>query len=77
MFRPKMGFGVPIDQWFRGELRDYMYQKLLSPKALSRNLFRESAVRAILDEHCQTTINHAPRIWALLTLELWFEAYFD
>ncbi len=77
MFRPKMGFGVPIDQWFRTELRDYMYQKLLSSKALSRNLFREASVRALLDEHCQTSINHAPRIWALLTLELWFEAYFD
>jgi asparagine synthase (glutamine-hydrolysing) len=77
MFRPKMGFSIPIDHWFRHELKDYVYNLLLSEKALARNIFRESVVRKFLDDHCNTSINHAPRIWALVTLELWFQEYFD
>lgn len=77
MFRPKMGFGVPIDAWFRGELKDYAKQKLLGGQLVQRNLFKESAIKKILDTHTSTRINFSPHIWALLTLELWFEEYFD
>ncbi len=77
MFRPKMGFGVPIDAWFRGELKDYAKQKLLGGQLIQRNLFKESAIKKILDTHTSTRINFSPHIWALLTLELWFEEYFD
>ena len=77
MFRPKMGFGIPIDEWFRGELKDFVYKKLLSQKSLARGIFKKEGIQFLLDEHCNTTINHAPRLWALLTLELWFEEYFD
>ncbi len=76
MFRPKMGFGVPIDAWFRGELKDYARQKLLGGQLIQRNLFKESAIKKILDTHTSTRINFSPHIWALLTLELWFEEYF-
>lgn len=76
LFRPKMGFGVPIDTWFRGELRDYASAKLLSGNLVKRNLFKKSAIEKILHTHTTTTINFSPHIWALLTLELWFEEYF-
>jgi asparagine synthase (glutamine-hydrolysing) len=77
MFRPKMGFGIPIDAWFRGELKNFAYETILSEKAISRGLFKKEALKAILDEHANTKINHAYRIWALITLELWFQEYFD
>jgi len=76
MFRPKMGFGVPIDSWFRGELKEYAYDILLSEKSIQRGLFKKKEIKKILDNHNATTINYSPRIWALLTLELWFEEYF-
>jgi len=76
MFRPKMGFGVPIDSWFRGELKEYAYDILLSEKSIQRGLFRKEEMKKILDSHNATTINYSPRIWALLTLELWFREYF-
>jgi asparagine synthase (glutamine-hydrolysing) len=63
MFRPKMGFGVPIDIWFREELRDYAYKTLLSKKALARGLFQKEAIENLLDEHMDTKISHAYRIW--------------
>jgi len=77
MFRPKMGFGVPIEAWFRGELKNYTHDILLSDKAINRGLFKKAYVEKILNEHSETTINCAYRIWALLTLELWFREYFD
>lgn len=77
MFRPKMGFGVPIEQWFRGDLYDYAEKMLLSPKALKRDLFDSEAIRGILGRHRSTKVNYANQIWALLTLELWFQEYFD
>ncbi len=78
MDRPKMGFGVPIDHWFRHELKNYAYAKLLQDGELvRRNIVRREAVKQLLDQHSETKINFAPHIWALLTLELWFEEYFN
>ncbi len=76
MDRPKMGFGIPIDHWFRHELRDYAYAKLVDGELVRRDIVRRDAVKRILDQHTGTHINFAPHIWALLTLELWFEEYF-
>ncbi|MFZ1720116.1 MAG: asparagine synthase (glutamine-hydrolyzing) [Candidatus Moraniibacteriota bacterium] len=76
MFRPKMGFGVPIQSWFRNELKDYTRKKLLDGHLVKGNLFRKEYIEHILDQHCHTNINFSPHIWALLTLELWFEEFF-
>ncbi len=77
LFRPKKGFGVPIDHWFRATLKPLAYSTLLSRPATGRGLFHPGSVKNLLDTHCQTNINYANHIWALLTLELWFQEYFD
>jgi len=75
--RPKMGFGVPLDRWFRGELKDELRAVLLDPRTLGRNLFRPGAVEAMVDEHVRSRQDHAYRLWALLMLELWFRHHVD
>ena len=75
--RPKMGFGVPLDRWFRGELKDELRSVLLDPVALGRGLFRPEAVEHMIDEHISSKRDHAYRLWALLMLELWFRRYID
>lgn len=77
MFRPKMGFGIPIDVWFRGKLKKYAYDTLLSEKAANRGIFKKEAVKKLLETHTNTKISFAYHIWALITLELWFREYFD
>jgi asparagine synthase (glutamine-hydrolysing) len=75
--RRKMGFGVPIDRWFRGELGGELSAILLDPVAASRGLFRPEAVSALIDEHTSGRADHAPKLWALLMLELWFRRHVD
>ena len=77
LYRKKMGFGVPLEMWFRTELKDYIYETLLSEKVLRRNIFEKAALQKLLDAHTQTKVNYAPQIWALLNLELWFRTFFD
>jgi asparagine synthase (glutamine-hydrolysing) len=77
LYRPKMGFSCPIDQWFRGEIKEFAYDTLLSQRARQRGLFRPDAVRRLLDEHCTSRQDHHPRLWALLMLELWFRMWID
>ena len=75
--RRKMGFGCPIDQWLRRELKDLAYDTLLSPAARERGLMRPDFVQRLLDEHCTGRANHHTRLWALLMLELWFRTWID
>jgi asparagine synthase (glutamine-hydrolysing) len=73
--RPKMGFGVPIDRWFRGELKDELRSVLLDPAALGRGLFRPEAVQTLIDDHVAERRDNAYKLWGLLMLELWFRRY--
>jgi len=75
--RKKMGFGIPIDYWFRNELKDYTYGVLLDDAALRRGYFQREGIEEILDEHTRLGFNHSARIWALLNLELWHQTFID
>jgi len=77
MYRPKMGFGIPIHGWFRKELKKYAYEMLLSDKATGRDLFKKEAIKELLDKHTSSKVDLGYHIWALITLELWFREYFD
>ena len=75
--RPKMGFGVPIDRWFRNELRPVAYDTLLSRRATDRGYFRPDAVRAYLEEHVRGQADWHYLLWNLLMLELWHRTFLD
>ncbi|MCX5788979.1 MAG: asparagine synthase (glutamine-hydrolyzing) [Elusimicrobia bacterium] len=75
--RGKMGFGIPLGPWFRGRLKDYWADRVLSGKALSRGYFREEALKRIFDEHQSGRRDHGYRMWALLMLELWHQECID
>ena len=75
--RGKMGFGVPLDAWFRKELKDYSYEILMSDKCVSRGYFKKESIENILDEHVTAKANNGARIWSLLFLELWHKEFID
>ncbi len=75
--RAKMGFGVPLDTWFRDELRPLLEDVLLSQTALERGLFRPDMVRELVREHVSGQWDHSARLWALVCLEGWQRVYLD
>ena len=77
MHRPKQGFAVPIGGWFRGELREYLADHILSERFNARGLFAPAAVRRIFDDHQREGHDYAHHLWVLLMLELWFRSFMD
>ena len=73
----KLGFGVPIAEWLRKQMKDCAYQVLLDNKATKRGYFKPQSIKQLLDEHSLGQVNHASRIWSLLNLELWHQKFID
>ncbi len=69
--RPKMGFGVPLDHWFRGELKEMAHDVLLGSTAMETGYFRRDTIERLIREHISGQFDHAYRLWALLVFELW------
>lgn len=68
--RPKKGFGVPLDRWFREDLKAYVADTLGSSDARVKEHLSAAAVDRILHEHETRLRNHGHALWTLLTLEV-------
>ena len=77
IYRRKMGFGVPVGNWFRGEMKDYVRGVLLSETSLKRGIIKPEAMQRYVEEHTSGKFDHAFQIWSLLMLELWFQRFID
>ena len=77
IYRRKMGFGVPIGNWFRGEMKNFVREVLLSEKSLTRGIVKPEIVRKYVDEHTEARRDYTFQIWTLLMLELWFQKFID
>jgi asparagine synthase (glutamine-hydrolysing) len=70
--RKKMGFAVPIGEWFRGELRPMLHDHLFAADSFAAGNFNTAVVRLLVDEHEKERVDHSQRLYALLMLELWW-----
>lgn len=75
--RKKMGFGVPLNHWFRNELKPLLYDVLLDQRAIDRQIFDKAAVEQLISEHQNQQWDHSARLWSLLVLEMWFRTFID
>jgi asparagine synthase (glutamine-hydrolysing) len=73
--RPKVGFKVPLDDWFRGGLGDMAFDLLTGPSSFVATTFDPAVVGKLLDAHCSGDRNEQPRIWTLLSLEVWHREF--
>src|SRR4029453_5351157 len=67
----KMGFGVPVGAWFRGQLRDYVRDLLLAPNARYRDMLSGPFVENLVPDHLPGKRYAGPQLWPLICFEEW------
>lgn len=75
--KPKHGFSVPTDLWFRGELKDFAFEVLLDDKTKRRGYFNSNYVEQLWREHVDGRHVWDGQLWLLLNFELWHRIYLD
>ena len=69
LYRPKMGFAVPLARWFRGPLKDRLHQALLSERLLDTGWFERACLQDLLAAHQSGARDHSAPLWSLLMFE--------
>ena len=72
--RPKMGFGVPIENWLRGGLRDWAEDLLGESRIRAQGLLRPEPIRRLWREHLSGRRNHQYLLWGILMFQAWRDA---
>ncbi|MGB3399018.1 MAG: asparagine synthase-related protein, partial [Candidatus Deferrimicrobiaceae bacterium] len=75
MERPKMGFGVPLEIWFRNEWEGILREYLSPERIQKERFFLAGGVREMVEEHLSGRRNHFHRLWALVMFGMWRERY--
>jgi asparagine synthase (glutamine-hydrolysing) len=73
--RPKVGFRVPVGEWFRGPMRDFLASHLQGAASMTRAYYEPRVLDGILAEHWSGRQNSEKLLWALLNLEIWHRHY--
>jgi len=69
LYRPKMGFAVPLAGWFRGPLRQRVRDAILGPVLAETGIFDMKFLEQLVDQHQSGARDHSAPIWSLLMFE--------
>lgn len=73
--RPKVGFGVPLNQWLRESQRDLVLDYLSPDRLRGQGIFDASAVDALVGDHLRGRADRGHQVWLLLLYQLWHERW--
>jgi len=73
--RPKVGFRVPVNEWFQTSMKDYLYDHLTGSNSVTSQYYNKNALAKIMRDHVQGRQNHEKLLWSLLNLEIWHQQY--
>ena len=77
LHKPKHGFAVPLDPWFRAEFKDFLFEVLLDKRTLQRGYFNGDFIERLWREHLHGREVRDAHLWVLLNFELWHRAYLE
>ena len=75
LYRKKKWFAIPIDYWFRHDLKDYITSVLFDENWLCLKLFEKEKVVELYEQHMKWKDN-GKRLWSLMVLNIWYKKYF-
>jgi asparagine synthase (glutamine-hydrolysing) len=75
MDRPKMGFSVPITEWFRDELKDMMLDYINEELLKEQKLFNVYNVIKMRDDYFNGRTEYANRLWMILVFQMWYKRW--
>jgi asparagine synthase (glutamine-hydrolysing) len=75
LYKPKHGFSVPLNEWFRGRLSQFARAVLLDSDTRSSGYLNPKNIEALLQQHTQGKDNFGDLLWALLNFELWHRSF--
>jgi len=77
LHRPKRGFGIPVGDWLRNDLKDLMCDTLTSRRSRQRGIFKPRKIDEMIEQHLNRQRNWQFQLWNLLVLELWHGILID
>ena len=75
MDRPKQGFGVPLTEWFRDELKEYFMIYLDEKRIENEGLFDSKEIIKLRDSYLLGNKENVQKLWFLLMFEMWYEKW--
>ena len=77
IYKSKQGFGVPLAEWFRNDLKDYVFDNLSEINCKKHNLFNYGVIKNTLDDHFKKNINSEHKLWSLIQFNSWYSKHFN
>ena len=74
--RGKQGYSLPIKNWLREELREYMIE-VLRASPLMKEAFNFDYIKQLIREHQEYRANHNHILWALINLAVWHRLFVE
>ena len=69
LYRRKMGFAVPVAEWFRGPLREAMSRQVLGERMAESRVFDMKYLETLVEQHVSRKRDHSAPLWALLMFD--------
>lgn len=77
LYRPKMGFAVPLARWFRGPLKERVRQAVLGPRLADTGWFERGYLEHLVDAHQSGARDYSAPLWTLLMFEAFLRRVMD
>ncbi len=77
LYRPKMGFAVPLARWFRGPLKERVRQAVLGPRLEATGWFNRDCLESLIDAHQSGARDYSAPLWTLLMFEAFLRRVAD
>ncbi len=77
IYRRKQGFAVPLNQWFKGALKQRIYNLKSSQVLLQSGIFNPSLIEKLVNQHLASSHDHSAMIWSLLVFENFYKKHME